>query len=64
MENKGSSSEIKSDLEWFVKLIKQVLKFLSCEKQKQMFVASLFDVWEETIVGLNEDILAFSGTQS
>ena len=60
MENKNTECEIKADLEWFVSLIKQVMKFFSCDKQKQMFVASLFDVWEETIIGLNEDIHSVS----
>ena len=56
MENKPTGYESSSDLDWFVKLMKQILKVISCEKQRRILVGSLFDVWEETILGLNEDI--------
>lgn len=61
MEHKTSRGESEENLQWFVKLMKRILKVISCEKQRIILVNSFFDVWEETILGLNDDIHAASG---
>ena len=53
--------EYNQKLEWFVGLMKRILKVMPCKKQRGLLVASLFEVWEETILGLHEDAQALSG---
>lgn len=60
MEDKLNGDENKEKLEWFVSLMKRIVKVMPCKKQRTMLVSSLFDVWEETILGLHEDVHAVS----
>ena len=61
MEDKLNGDENKEKLEWFVSLMKRIVQVMPCKKQRTMLVGSLFDVWEETILGLHEDVHAVSG---
>ena len=58
MEENLGGDEKKEKLEWFVNLMKRILKVMPCVKQRTLLVCSLFDIWEETILGLHDDIHA------
>ena len=58
MEENLGGNENKEKLEWFVNFMKRILKVMPCAKQRALLVCSLFDVWEETILGLHDDIHA------
>ena len=56
IEDKLGGNEKKEMPDWFVSLMTRILKMMPCKKQRAFLVSSLFDVWEETILGLHEDV--------
>ena len=58
MEENSGGNENKEKLEWFVNLMKRILRMMPCAKQRALLVCSLFDVWGKTILGLHDDIHA------
>ena len=60
IEDKLVGNEKTEMFDWFVSLMTRILKMMPCKKQRAVLVSSLFDVWEETILGLHEDVHALS----
>ena len=56
----GSEKTKTKMYDWFVNLMTRILNMMPCKKQRAILVSSLFDVWEETLVGLHEDVHALS----